>query len=194
MAEMCTRTIAHNSLIAGRQLCRQHAAQYFAIRTACVIVPLFIAVSLAVLLDKEWIRHRDRRPRRLGPRIRLAAHRTAMLGRRRTTKIEIALPLAVISSPRHHRRAKRHAGVERTIRAARPIPRWPSSWNSCIARRSTRCHALEQLADRVRVPEVHNMVLILTQSNRLGVDMSSALLEFASNFRTTIRQRADTRA
>jgi tight adherence protein C len=55
-------------------------------------------------------------------------------------------------------------------------------------------HALEQLAERVRVPEVRTLALILVQSERLGTDIAAALLEFSSNFRTTMKQRAEAQA
>jgi tight adherence protein C len=54
--------------------------------------------------------------------------------------------------------------------------------------------ALHQWTDRVRIPEVRNLVMILTQSERLGTDIAAGLLEFSSNFRTTLRQRADAQA
>jgi tight adherence protein C len=55
-------------------------------------------------------------------------------------------------------------------------------------------HALQQLANRVRVPEVRNLALLLIQAERLGTDIASALLEFSSSFRTTLRQRAEAHA
>jgi tight adherence protein C len=55
-------------------------------------------------------------------------------------------------------------------------------------------HALKQLADRVRVPEVNNLTLLLIQSEKLGTDTSSSLLEMATNFRTTARQRVEAQA
>src|SRR5262249_31701050 len=55
-------------------------------------------------------------------------------------------------------------------------------------------HALQQLADRVNVPEVKTLALILVQSEYLGTDINSTLLEFSTTFRTTMRQRADAQA
>jgi tight adherence protein C len=55
-------------------------------------------------------------------------------------------------------------------------------------------HALRQLAARVRVPEVRTLALILVQSEQLGTDINTALLEFSSNFRTTMKQRAEGQA
>jgi tight adherence protein C len=52
-------------------------------------------------------------------------------------------------------------------------------------------HALEQLADRVPVPEVRNLALLLIQSERLGADATNALLEFSTHHRTNMRQEAE---
>jgi tight adherence protein C len=54
--------------------------------------------------------------------------------------------------------------------------------------------ALQELAARVRIPEVRTLALILAQSERLGTDIITALLEFASNFRLTMKQRAEAQA
>jgi tight adherence protein C len=67
-----------------------------------------------------------------------------------------------------------------------------------IVEQQTRLHSLEQalqqLADRVHVPEVRNLALLLIQSERLGTDTASTLLEYSANLRTSIRQRAEARA
>jgi tight adherence protein C len=55
-------------------------------------------------------------------------------------------------------------------------------------------HALGQLADRVRLPEVRNLAIILAQSERLGSNATPVLLETSSSLRTTLRQRAETHA
>jgi len=53
---------------------------------------------------------------------------------------------------------------------------------------------LQQLSDRVRVPEVRNLALILVQSERLGTDIGAALMEFSASFRATLKQRAEAQA
>jgi tight adherence protein C len=53
---------------------------------------------------------------------------------------------------------------------------------------------LENLADRVRLPAVQDLTLILTQSERLGTNTAAALLEFAAGLRLTLRQRAEMQA
>src|SRR5262249_19687642 len=55
-------------------------------------------------------------------------------------------------------------------------------------------HALAQWADRVQVPEVRNLVIILNQSQRQGADIAPALMEFSNSFRSNLRQQADKRA
>ena len=59
---------------------------------------------------------------------------------------------------------------------------------------NTLGHALRVWADRSGVQEVYNLSVILTQSERQGADISNSLLEFASSFRMTLRQRADAQA
>ena len=59
---------------------------------------------------------------------------------------------------------------------------------------NTLSHALEQWAERVDITEVHNLVVILTQAERQGVDITDALFEYATNFRVNLRQRADAQA
>ena len=55
-------------------------------------------------------------------------------------------------------------------------------------------HTLAQLAERVAVPEVRNLALLLIQSERLGADASTALLEFSNNQRVNLRQSAEATA
>jgi tight adherence protein C len=74
----------------------------------------------------------------------------------------------------------------------------PLSEELAIVEQQTRLHSLEQalqqLADRVQVPEVRNLALLLVQSERLGTDTAATLLEYSANIRTNIRQRAEARA
>jgi tight adherence protein C len=62
------------------------------------------------------------------------------------------------------------------------------------AQLSSLSHALHQLADRVGVPEVRNLALLLIQSERLGADASTALFEFSTYHRTNMRQNAEAQA
>ncbi len=67
-----------------------------------------------------------------------------------------------------------------------------------IVEHQTRLHSLEQalqqLAQRVPLPQVRNLTLLLIQSERLGTDTAATLMEYATNLRTNIRQRAEARA
>jgi tight adherence protein C len=54
--------------------------------------------------------------------------------------------------------------------------------------------AFEQWADRSQVPDVRNLSTILTQSQKLGNEPSQVLLEYATNIRVNLRQRADAHA
>jgi pilus assembly protein TadC len=54
--------------------------------------------------------------------------------------------------------------------------------------------SLERLADRVPLDDLRNLSLLLAQSDRLGCGAENALLEFSDNFRSTLRQRAESRA
>lgn len=51
--------------------------------------------------------------------------------------------------------------------------------------------ALAQFADRVGLPQVRNISVILTQSENLGTDAVSILREYADNMRVNMKQRAD---
>ena len=50
------------------------------------------------------------------------------------------------------------------------------------------------MADRIPVGEVRTLAVILAQSERLGSETGTALLEYSTNLRTSLKQRADTRA
>lgn len=54
--------------------------------------------------------------------------------------------------------------------------------------------ALDQWADRSGVAEVQNLAVAISQSDKLGVDVSSAMLELSSAFRMGLRQRAEGQA
>ncbi len=55
-------------------------------------------------------------------------------------------------------------------------------------------HGLDNLADRVRLPAIQDLTLILAQSERQGTNTTSALLEYAASLRRSLRQRAEAQA
>jgi tight adherence protein C len=55
-------------------------------------------------------------------------------------------------------------------------------------------HALKQWSDRVQLPEVRNLALLLIQSERLGTDTAATLHELATCYRINARQRAEAMA
>lgn len=54
--------------------------------------------------------------------------------------------------------------------------------------------AIDQFAERVDLPDVNNLALILNQSQQLGTDIATALLEFATVMRTALKHRAEAQA
>src|SRR5262249_59928044 len=50
--------------------------------------------------------------------------------------------------------------------------------------------AFEQWANRSQLPDVRNLAALLGQSQRLGNDVTTGLMEYATNLRVTARQRA----
>jgi len=89
------------------------------------------------------------------------------------------------------------ASLDITSRELKPV-------NPALSRELTIVHqqakmhsmelALTQWANRVDVMEIRSFVLLLVQSQRLGTDMVTTLLEFADNQRTQMRQRAEAQA
>jgi tight adherence protein C len=55
-------------------------------------------------------------------------------------------------------------------------------------------HSLEQWADRSQVPDVRDLAAVVSQAQRMGTDVTGALMEFATNLRAGLIQRADARA
>jgi tight adherence protein C len=173
--------------------------EYAAIRAVLVILPLLVAGVLAVLLDSAAL-----------PKVLVGGLAAAVLGfslprifinwraRVRARQIERGLPVAVdllalgLSGGQSILSALRR--VAREIGLAYPVLAQELRIVEQQTELSSLEHAMQQWADRVQVPEVRNLALILTHSERLGTDVGSALLEFSNNFRTTLRQRAETQA
>lgn len=55
-------------------------------------------------------------------------------------------------------------------------------------------HALEAWKDRMPIPELASLVFLLTQSDRMGTDVTAGLWELSSSLRVNARQRAEAAA
>jgi tight adherence protein C len=173
--------------------------EYSAIRALLILLPLFIAGGIAMFLE--------------GPamiNVGLAGIAFAVLGyavprvylgylaRRRRLAIERGLPVAVdllslgLTGGQNIYNSLTRVAVE--LKNSNPI----LADELRIVREQTEIGNLElammQFANRTNIPEVRTLALVLSQSERLGSDISTTLLEFSSNFRTTMRQRAESQA
>lgn len=173
--------------------------EFRALRTVLTLAPLFFAGSLALLVDQA-----------LMPRVLIFGFVASLLGfslprvyvgmRRRSRGREIArgLPLAIdlltlcLSSGQNILDSFRQ--VSRQMQKTHP----ELSRELAITQRHIEMHSLDvamkQWADRVQVPEVSNLALLLVQSEKLGTDTADTLVELATNFRATSRQRAEAAA
>jgi tight adherence protein C len=173
--------------------------EYRAVRTVLMVVPLLAGGILTLLVpppDMPYMAFLSLMISALGfslPRLYLRSR-----ARARARDIERGLPVAVdlltlgLSGGQNILSALHR--VSRELRHSFPTL---SQELEIVARQSelrSLQHALQQLAERVRVPEVRNLALILVQSERLGSDISAALLEFSTNFRITMKSRAEGQA
>jgi pilus assembly protein TadC len=184
----------------GAGLYRRSAlVEYGAVRAVLVIAPLIATGLLALLVEPDGMGRvlaGGLAATVLGfslPRVYIAAR-----GRSRARQIERGLPLAIdlltlcLSAGQTIVVALQQAGRE--LRGTYPA----LAEELAIVEHQARLHSLEQalaqLAERVPVPEVRNLALLLIQSERLGTDTAATLQEYAASIRITIRQRAETRA
>lgn len=173
--------------------------EYAAVRAVLIFLPLVLAGLLALLVERRFAW-----PVLMGgvilaglgyslPRVYINA---VARGRRR--QIEKALPVAVdlialgLLSGQNILLALRRVSTE----MKRPFPVLAEELEIVReqAELNTLPHALSQFAERVQLGEVRNLAVILSQSQRQGSDAAPALMEFASNFRVNLRQRADAQA
>jgi tight adherence protein C len=172
---------------------------YRALRTLLVLLPLLAGAALALLVPAQHV-----------STVLLSAAGVAVLGysvprvyvalraRKRGREIELGLPFAIdlltlaLSAGQTILGALQQVASE--LRSTHPalaeeleIVRQQSAISSLE-------HTLAQLADRVAVPEVRNLALLLIQSERLGADASTALLEFSNHQRVNLRQSAEATA
>jgi tight adherence protein C len=173
--------------------------EFLAVRAVLTFLPLFIAAALLVLVEPE------RFPVVIG--LGLCA---AVLGfslprvyingqaRRRWRQIERGLPVAVdlltLALTAGQNVLSAFQRVSQELKFAYPVLSQELAIVAHQASLRSLEHALRQLAARVRLPEVRTLALILVQSEQLGTDITAALMEFATNFRTTLKQRAEAQA
>jgi tight adherence protein C len=173
--------------------------QYAAIRAMLMILPLIAAVIAALLVPRPMI------PATFGVGILVSALGFALprvyvnqVARYRKRQIERGLPVAVdMLALALTAGQSLFAALERVageLRFSFPVLARELEIVRHHAQLRSLEFALRDWADRVRIPEVRQLVAILTSSDRLGRDVCSGLLEFADHFRTTQRQRADGQA
>ena len=173
--------------------------EYLAIRTVLTLVPLFVAGAIALLVPNPVV-----------TRVIIGGVIAALLGfsiprvvlglraRSRGREMARGLPLAIdllnlcLTAGQNLPAALGQVSSE--LKTSNPV----LSQELAIVHRQAELHstevALQQWADRVQVPEVSNLVLVLIQSERLGTDTAATLSEMATNFRSNARQRAETQA
>lgn len=193
------RAILYQELRAAGYYSSGALTNYLALRNVLVVLPLVVAGVLALIFDPEDF-----------PLIIIPGVLVALLGfslprlyiqargRTRAQQIERGLPtaidllvLALTAGLNLFAALQRVAGELRTT-----YPALAEEFD--ITRRQAELRslefALEQLADRVRLPDVRNLALVLAQSERLGSDATPVLLETSNALRTSLRQRAETQA
>lgn len=178
---------------------RRALLEYAAVRAVLVLTPLIGAGILALGVDDDqmWkVIAGGLLLAMLGyslPRVYLYYR-----GRERMRKLENALPVAVdmltLCITAGQTLTASLGRVAKELAPAHPLMSAELAITKRHAEISNLPHALKQLADRVPIGETRNLALILAQAERLGSETGPALLEYANNIRTGMKQRADTRA
>jgi tight adherence protein C len=173
--------------------------EYRAVRSVLVILPLMFALVLALLADPSQmvaVLTAGLMGAVLGfslPRVYVAVR-----GRYRSRQVSRGIPLAIdlltlcLSAGQNLLTALRQVAHE--LRFSHPVLAQELTITFQQAELHSLEHAFKQLSDRVRVPEVNNLSLLLIQSEKLGTDTTASLMEMATNFRTTTRQRVEAQA
>jgi tight adherence protein C len=174
-------------------------AEYRAVRAVLILLPLFTAAAIALLVQPRHIVYVA-----LGgvilsalgyslPRLYIAIKAAA-----RTREIERGLPVfADMLSISLLAGQGLLGGLRRVTGQLRnAFPRMTEELEIVI-RQADMLNlnvAFSQWANRSQMPEVRNLSIMLNQCQRLGNDVTSALMEYASNLRSGARQRADAKA
>ncbi|HKB04294.1 MAG TPA: type II secretion system F family protein [Gemmataceae bacterium] len=174
-------------------------ARFQAIRAALMLIPLFATGFLALAAD----------PSHLTSVLIYGGIATALcfslprvyiavMARSRRRQIERGLPVALdLISLGLLGGQNIQSAFQRVAEAVRPTFPVLAEEMELVLRQAelkTFPMALEQWADRSGIPEVQNLAVAISQADRLGVDVSNALMELSTNFRTGLRQRADAQA
>jgi len=174
-------------------------AEYRAVRTVLVFTPLFAAVAAALLVEPAYI-----------PYVALGGLILAALGfslprlyvflkaRARSREIERGLPVFADMLSIALLAGQGLLGALRRVtdQLRLPFPRMAQELD-IVVRQAELLNlnvAFEQWANRSQMEEVRNLSLMLNQCQKLGNDITEALMEFATHLRQTSRQRADARA
>jgi tight adherence protein C len=173
--------------------------EYSAIRAFLILIPLFIAGAAAMFLEGMAMLN-----------IGIAGIMFALLGysvprvylgylaRQRCRKIERGLPVAVdllsLGLTGGQNIMNSMTRVTHELRISNDV----LADELRIVREQAEIGNLElammQFANRTNIPEVRTLALVLAQSERLGTDIAQTLMEFSSNYRNTMRQRAESQA
>jgi tight adherence protein C len=174
-------------------------AEYRAVRALLILIPLFAAAATALLVEARMI-----------PAVAMGGLVLAALGyslprlyiflraQNRAREIERGLPvfadmlsIALLAGQ----------GLQGSLRRVATQLRnsFPNMTDELeiVIRQADMLNlnvAFDQWANRSQVADVRNLAVIIIQSQRLGNDVSSALMEYATNLRSGARQRADARA
>ena len=194
-----SQTDLQRDLLAAGFYRKTALTEYLAIRTVLIVLPLLVAGIVGVFIDSAYIWHVVVLGL-IGAGLGFSLPRAyiTLRGRHRGRQIERGLPIAVdmltlcLSAGQNILAALQRVATE--LRMSHPVVAAEFEIIRQQAQLRSLQPALQQFADRVQVPEARNLAMILIQSERLGTDASATLLEYASNLRTSLRQRADAKA
>ena len=174
-------------------------AEYRAARAVFVLIPLFAAAAAALAVEPRQIVYVVGAGAVLAalgyslPRVYVAVR-----GAERTREIERGLPLfADMLSITLLAGQGLPAALKRVNAQLRDSFPQLSEELGIVSRQAELLNlhaAFEQWADRSQSAEVRNFALLLGQCQRLGNDITTALLEYSTHLRSETRQRADARA
>jgi tight adherence protein C len=178
---------------------RKAFLEYSAVRTILVLVPLVAAGILALGVETDQM-----------AKVVIGGLVAAILGyslprvyiyyrgRERTRNLEAAMPVAVdmlmLCLGAGQTLMSALARTAQELGGSHPLMAAELAITRRHAELSHLPHALKQLADRVPAGEMRNLAVILAQAEKLGSETASALQEFSDHLRTTLKQRAETRA